>query len=204
MTNSTTATTLHPLVQWAQRDKLLYLTIEIDNVTDLQITDKSLHVKGTYGGSKAHYEATLDFYAGVKPEDYRKIDNGRHLELVINKEASQWWPRLAKSNAKLPWVKVDFNKWKDEDEDDDDMNGGDLDFQNYMSKLDAGGAGAPNLDDFDDDDDKDEDDDDMPDLEDVDDKESLDGEAKAEAATGEEKKDKVEAGDKKEGVVEQS
>lgn len=45
MTNSTMATALHPLVQWAQRDKLLYLTIEIDNVADLQITDKSLHVK---------------------------------------------------------------------------------------------------------------------------------------------------------------
>nr|CDP93307.1 Bm7377 [Brugia malayi] len=152
MTNSTTATALHPLVQWAQRDKLLYLTIEIDNVVDLQITEK-----GTYGGSKALYEATLDFYAGVKT-DYRKIANDRHLELVINKETASWWPRLSKSSAKLPWVKVDFNKWKDEDEDEDDMNGGDLDFQNYMSKLDAGGAGAPNLDDFDDDDEEDGDD----------------------------------------------
>uniref|UniRef100_A0A0R3S0A9 CS domain-containing protein n=1 Tax=Elaeophora elaphi TaxID=1147741 RepID=A0A0R3S0A9_9BILA len=202
MTNSTMAT-LHPLVQWAQRDKLLYLTIEIDDVADLQITEKSLHVKGTYGGSIAVYEATLDFYAGVKT-DYRKIANDRHLELVINKEVPQWWPRLSKSNAKLPWVKIDFNKWKDEDEDEDDMNDVNLDFRDYMSKLDAGGAGAPNLDDFDDDDDKDEDDDDMPDLEDVDDKESLDGEeAKAGAAT-EEKKDKVEAGDKKQGVVEHS
>lgn len=56
-------------------------------------------------------------------------------------------------------MKVDFNKWKDEDEEEDEMNGGDFDFQNYMSKLDAGGAGAPNLDDFDDDDDKDDEDD---------------------------------------------
>ncbi|OZC06491.1 hypothetical protein X798_06528 [Onchocerca flexuosa] len=63
------------------------------------------------------------------------------------------------------------------------MNGGDLDFQNYMSKLDAGGA-------------------DMPDLEDVDDKEGLDEEAETGAAAKEEKKDKVEAGDKKEEVVE--
>ncbi|VDK85945.1 unnamed protein product [Litomosoides sigmodontis] len=202
MTNSTMATALHPLVQWAQRDKLLYLTIEIDNVADLQITDKSLHVKGTYGGSKALYEATLDFYAEVKT-DYRKIANDRHLELVVNKETPNWWPRLAKNSTKLPWVKVDFNKWKDEDEDEDDMNGGDLDFQNYMSKLDAGGAGAPNLDDFDDDDDKDEDDEDMPDLEDIDDKEGLDDEAKAGTAA-EGKKDKVEAGDKKEEVVKHS
>ncbi|KAL4003275.1 hypothetical protein ACH3XW_6920 [Acanthocheilonema viteae] len=204
MTNSTTATALHPLVQWAQRDKLLYLTVEIDNVADLQITENSLHVKGTHGGSKALYEANLDFYAGVKT-DYRKIANDRHLELVINKETPNWWPRLSKSTAKLPWVKVDFNKWKDEDEDEDDMNGGDLDFQNYMSKLGAGGAGAPNLDDFDDDDDDKDDDDDMPVLEDAGDKDNVDDDgANTGAATEEEKKDKVEAGDKKEGVVEHS
>lgn len=56
-------------------------------------------------------------------------------------------------------MKVDFNKWKEEDDEEEDFSGGDFDFQNYMSKLGDGGAGgAPNLDDFDDDDDKDDDD----------------------------------------------
>ncbi|VDN02723.1 unnamed protein product [Thelazia callipaeda] len=169
MATNTDVTTLHPLIQWAQSDKLLFLTVEIDDVQELQIGDKSLHVKGTHSGSKAVYEASVDLYAGVEKE-YRKINNDRHLELVINKEVAHWWPRLAKSSAKLPWVKIDFNKWKDEDEEDDDVNGGDLDFQNYMSKLDSGGSGAPNLDDFDDEDDEDKDGfDDMPDLEDDDD-----------------------------------
>lgn len=199
------APSLHPMVEWAQRDKLLYLTVEIDNVVDLEVSSQSLHVKGTYGGSKTIYEATLDFYAEIKT-DYRKIDNNRHLELVINKETANWWPRLLKSSTKLPWVKVDFNKWKEED-DEDDMSGGDFDFQNYMSKLGDSGGSGPNLDDFgDDDDDKDEDDD-MPDLED-DDIEGYgeEGTKDEKVKVDDEQKDKKveEAGDKKEEFVQQS
>ena len=36
---------LHPLVQWAQREKVLFLTIEVDKVAELNVTDKQLHVK---------------------------------------------------------------------------------------------------------------------------------------------------------------
>lgn len=45
---------------------------------------------------------------------------------------------------------------------------------------------------------------DMPDLEDIDDKESLDGDEAKAGTAAEGKKDKVEAGDKKEGVVKHS
>lgn len=56
---------------------------------------------------------------------------------------------------KVPWVKVDFNKWKDEDDEEDDLDGGPggFDFSKYMADAGAGGGGgAPNLDDFDDED----------------------------------------------------
>lgn len=46
------------------------------------------------------YEAKLDFYNDVKT-DYRKIDNNRHLELVITKKEPGWWPRLLKNAAKV-------------------------------------------------------------------------------------------------------
>uniref|UniRef100_F1LDG6 CS domain-containing protein n=1 Tax=Ascaris suum TaxID=6253 RepID=F1LDG6_ASCSU len=135
---------LHPLVQWAQRESCLYLTVEIDKVEQLNVTPKDLHVKGRYAGAETEYEATVEFYADVKT-DYRKIDSDRHLELVLNKEAAGWWPRLLKAQGKVPWVKVDFSK--------------------YMADAGAGGGGgAPNLDDFDD---EDEDTEDMPELEDT-------------------------------------
>lgn len=41
-------TTLHPLVEWAQRETYLYLTVEVDDVAHLQISDKALHVKSVF------------------------------------------------------------------------------------------------------------------------------------------------------------
>lgn len=50
--------------------------------------------------------------------------------VLPKKEAGPFWPRLLKQEKKVPWVKVDFEKWKDEDESDDEWKGG------------AGGAGG--------------------------------------------------------------
>ncbi|VDK53417.1 unnamed protein product [Anisakis simplex] len=174
---------LNPLVQWAQREQLLFLTIEVDKVEALDITAKNLHVKGKYAGAETQYEATIEFYADIKT-DYRKSASGRNLELVINKEAAGWWPRLLKGTGKVAWVKVDFNKWKDEDDEEEDLDAGGpggFDFNKYMANMggDQGGmaGGAPNLDDFDD---EDEDTEDMPDLEDTEDEKKVEDEKKAE------------------------
>lgn len=43
--HSMAAKPLHPLVQWAQRESCLYLTVEIDKVEQLNVTPKDLHVK---------------------------------------------------------------------------------------------------------------------------------------------------------------
>lgn len=46
---------------------------------------------------------------------------------MLNKAAAGWWPRLTKDAKKAPWIKTDFQKWKDEDDelsDDAGMGGG--------------------------------------------------------------------------------
>lgn len=60
----------------------------------------NLCCRGRYAGAETEYEATVEFYADVKT-DYRKIDSDRHLELVLNKEAAGWWPRLLKAQGKV-------------------------------------------------------------------------------------------------------
>ncbi|MFH4975873.1 hypothetical protein AB6A40_002582 [Gnathostoma spinigerum] len=158
--------TLHPLVQWAQREKILYLTVAIDKVDECNVTGKNVHIKGTYGGEGTVYEANIELFADVDAE-YERLPTQRHFELKLNKKEGKWWPRLLNQQAKVPWVKVDFNKWKDEEEDDDDggMGGmsGDFDFNQYMNNA-GGNNAAPNLDDFDDED-SDISDHDMPELE---------------------------------------
>jgi len=177
---------LHPMVLWAQRDSLVYLTISVEDmkIDDLTVDDKSLHIKGSGGSSNQVYESTLEFYEGINGSEYRRISNSRHVELVIPKATNGWWPRLLKDSKKVPWIKVDFNKWKDEDDEDDGLGaaaaaGGEqqFDLNSMMASL-GGGAGGmpggmggmggmpPNLDDF-----EDSDNDEMPDLEDEPDEE---------------------------------
>ena len=42
---------------------------------------------------------------------------------MIKAEEGPYWPRLLKDTKKVHWLKVDFNKWKDEDESDEEAAG---------------------------------------------------------------------------------
>ncbi|NXD72365.1 TEBP synthase, partial [Eolophus roseicapillus] len=50
-------------------------------------------------------------------------------------ESGQAWPRLTKERAKLNWLSVDFNNWKDwEDDSDEDMSNFDR-FSEMMNNM---------------------------------------------------------------------
>ncbi|TKR76745.1 hypothetical protein L596_017843 [Steinernema carpocapsae] len=171
---------LHPQILWAQRESILFLTVGVEDLTveDLSFNGKTFHVKGTSGAKK--YESTLELFDELKPESVRKIASVRQLELVVEKVKPEWWPRLTAVSGKLPWVKVDFNKWRDEDENElenpDPMNAGQFDLSSLMGGMGGmpgmeglsglGGDGAvPSFDDDELDYNSEEDDDEMPPLE---------------------------------------
>jgi hypothetical protein len=50
-------------------------------------------------------------------QEYRKNVGLRNIIFSIQKEERSWWTRLLKSEEKpAPYIKVDWNKWCDEDE----------------------------------------------------------------------------------------
>lgn len=54
-----------------------------------------------------------------------KFIRDRNIELVLKKkEDGPYWSSLLKDKKKVHWLKVDFNKWKDEDDSDDEFNMG--------------------------------------------------------------------------------
>ena len=76
-----------------------------------------------------------------------KIANGQHYFLKLYKKdlESEYWPRLTKEKVKYPYIKTDFDKWVDEDEQDEvEAEGNDaaqgMDFSQMMGG--AGGAGG--------------------------------------------------------------
>lgn len=158
--------TLTPTVLWAQRssdseaDKnIILLTVEITDPKDLHIDLKPTHLtvkadSSTY--EDTHYDLKIDFYDEIDPEKSKiNTENGAHLFFVLSKKKLQeeYWPRLTKEKLKYHYIKTDFDKWVDEDEQDevaeDENDGmpaggpGGLDFSQMLSSM--GGAGAGGL-----------------------------------------------------------
>ena len=48
------------------------------------------------------------------------------IEFALYKKDPEggFWDRLLKERTKQHWLKIDFNKWKEEDESDDEEGGG--------------------------------------------------------------------------------
>ncbi|KAF5656622.1 Hsp90 binding co-chaperone Sba1 [Fusarium circinatum] len=207
--------TVYPEVLWAQRSSVadasknfIYLTISVPDVPkdsltlDLQPT--KLTFTGTSSTLKKKYHVELEFWGEINPAESKINHTAKNVEIKLQKKElkEEYWPRLLKDSKRVHFLKTDFDKWVDEDEqneapEDDfsqfggmggmpgmgDMGGdfGGIDF----SKLGGGGAGFPGAEGAGDELDEEDDDDDMPALEGDDKKEA----APAAAPAATEKKD---------------
>lgn len=63
--------------------------------------------------------------------------------LIKADDKAPYWKRLISDNLKHHWLKVDFNRWRDEDDSDDDGANGPNDFEEMMRQMGGlGGAGG--------------------------------------------------------------
>ncbi|XP_053643036.1 prostaglandin E synthase 3 [Cherax quadricarinatus] len=161
-----TAQTLPPPVAWAQRKHLVFLTICLEDCHSptINMEENKIYFKGTGGTEKKDYEYTYDLYKEIDPEKSRSFVRDRNIELIlVKKEDGPFWPHLLKQKVKQHWLKVDFSRWKDEDDSDDEGEDQNQDLEEVMRQMGGlGGDSRPSLDDLED---EDSDDEDLPDLE---------------------------------------
>lgn len=119
-----------PLVLWAQRADKVFLTIELEDCKNpnINLESNKLYFKGKsdsiqQDADHSEHEVTIEFYKPINVKDSKHSVRARGTEFVIIKEESSWWPRLLKDSTKQHWLKVDFPKWKDEDDSDDEAAG---------------------------------------------------------------------------------
>ncbi|KAI9460121.1 HSP20-like chaperone [Lactarius psammicola] len=151
----------HPEVLWAQRSSttekeknFLFVTVNLPDIVesslqyDLQPTGLSFKAQAGTGDQKSDYEFKVDFYKEIIPEESEKHSTSRSVVLKLRKQVleQEYWPRLTKDKVKSPYIKTDFSKWVDEDEQeatntalDDDMNFG------GMGGMGGMGGGMPGL-----------------------------------------------------------
>jgi hypothetical protein len=123
------AETATPEVLWAQRSSVadasknfVYLTISVPDVSkdDLKLDLKptGLTFTGTSGTLKRKYHLDLEFYAEIDTAESKINHTAKNVEMKLQKKElkEEYWPRLLKDAKKVHFLKTDFDKWVDEDE----------------------------------------------------------------------------------------
>ncbi|KAJ6793170.1 Uncharacterized protein M6B38_111380 [Iris pallida] len=124
----------HPTTKWAQRSDKVFITIELPDAKDLKLSlqpEGQFSFYATTGSDKIPYELDFELYDKVNVEESKAAVGLRNICYLVKKAERKWWSRLLKQEGKPPvYLKVDWDKWVDEDEDDGvgDMEGGDMDF----------------------------------------------------------------------------
>ncbi|XP_042408197.1 co-chaperone protein p23-1-like isoform X2 [Zingiber officinale] len=141
----------HPSTKWAQKSDTVYITIELPDAKDVKLTlqpEGRFYFSATSGAENIPYELDLE----LLDKESKTAVGLRTICYLIKKAEKKWWSRLLKQEGKPPvYLKVDWDKWIDEDDEKENKFGGmnfdDMDFSN----LNMGGA-DDGLDDEDDDD----------------------------------------------------
>ncbi|CAL9195580.1 unnamed protein product, partial [Musa hybrid cultivar] len=151
----------HPTTKWAQRSDKVYITIELPDAKDVKLTlepEGRFYFSATSGTANIRYELDLELFDRVNVDESKAAVGLRTICYLVKKAEKKWWSRLLKQAGKPPvYLKVDWDKWIDEDDEKENKFGG-MDFDDMdFSKLDVGGA-----------DDEPDDDDDLADTADRD------------------------------------
>lgn len=147
-----------PPIEWAQRADILWISVAAEcKEIDYKFTDETMHFKGASADGTRQYEVTLNFLHKINAEKITTNNTARRIEFCIAKaESGPYWAKLTTDKKKPHFLKSDFNRWHDEDEDNEDDEdvvapvggAGDLSsMQNMFANLNAAG-GKPNFDDF--------------------------------------------------------
>lgn len=118
-----------PEIYWAQRSSasepeknIIYLTVLISDIKQPKVELKSDHLNFESGHEEdsQKYAVKVNFYDEIDVENSKQHYTGRGLFFVLRKKTAQdeFWPRLTKEK-RLPYIKTDFDKWVDEDEQED-------------------------------------------------------------------------------------
>ena len=143
------STTNIPTCKWAQRADCVYVTVDIPDAKDEVITvaDDKLTFKATSGDKV--YECEMILFSGIDSAESKYVVKARNVQFYLKKteKETDFWPRLLKDKAlNKRFVKIDFAKWVDEDEEEDadDLNSDGMQGMGGMPGM-GGGAGGMDM-----------------------------------------------------------
>merc|ERR1712161_175938 len=119
-------------IKWAQRSDSLYITIALPDVTDetINLTDTELHFSGKSVGKEYKFDCKFFKAVDAKASTYNVLPRSVQMHLIKatvessedDKEDTEeeWWPRLLEDKKlEKNQIKVDWNRYVDEDEEEE-------------------------------------------------------------------------------------
>ncbi|GAB2287504.1 hypothetical protein Dimus_021879 [Dionaea muscipula] len=136
MASHSSSSSRHPSVKWAQRIDKLFITIELSDAKDVKV---QLEPEGKFIFSATKgdipYVVDTELLDKINLEESKYSVGLRSIVYSIKKAEDKWWGRLLKQEGKPPaFLKVDWDKWVDED-DDSEKGGKDFDMDFSVSIL---------------------------------------------------------------------
>ncbi|XP_055383922.1 very-long-chain (3R)-3-hydroxyacyl-CoA dehydratase [Condylostylus longicornis] len=111
---------LSPFVYWAQTEDLITLKVDLKEVEHVDVTMENdiLHFEANGLGARGvnDYEFNLHFFSDIEPNDSTYNVHDTRVTFNIKKKVNCWWPRLICQPLKPHWLRIDFDKWKTEDD----------------------------------------------------------------------------------------
>jgi hypothetical protein len=106
-------------IRWAQRKDKVLVTVGVIDVRDPVLTIEGTNFTFSGKAGETSYANTVELYAEVDHHASKYLVRPRGVEIaLVKKDASVWWPRLAKGMAKLHWLTVDWSRWVDSSDDE--------------------------------------------------------------------------------------
>jgi len=113
-----------PFVLWAQDANHIFLKVDVQDALNprIKIGEHSVDVltEATGASGVSIYRAHIDLLHKVAEKESSFMVLSNHIDIKLAKfSKNDWWERLSSEKSKLPWLKIDFDRWQNEDDDDD-------------------------------------------------------------------------------------
>lgn len=153
------ATTLTPEFLWAQRKDTVLLTVNVPNINKSSAKidvrdDGRVYFSGQAesAGKSDKYVLDIELFKPITASESKYVITARNVRFTLVKaESGPYWERLLKKEGRNVHCKIDWDHWKDEDDEEyafTDSFGGNKDLQDMDF---VSGASTPDDDDDDDD-----------------------------------------------------
>uniref|UniRef100_A0A8C5Q9N2 Prostaglandin E synthase 3 n=1 Tax=Leptobrachium leishanense TaxID=445787 RepID=A0A8C5Q9N2_9ANUR len=124
--------------KWYDRRDYVFIEFCVEDSKEVKVDfEKDKLTFNCLGGADSlKHLNEVDLFQSIDPNESKHKRTDRSVLCCIRKaESGRSWPRLTKEKAKLNWLSVDFNNWKDwEDDSEEDLSNFDR-FSEMMNNM---------------------------------------------------------------------